>query len=85
MDPIKLLPNLPDWISIPVAITMVALHLGSHLKPVFQNMGVQSQTVKRKREELELLKIQFELTEIKQKLGMPVAEQAKDLMAKIEL
>ena len=83
MDPTKLLPNLPDWISIPVAIMMVVLHLGSSLKPVFLNMGVQSKAVRRKKEELELLKVQHELTEIKTKLGMPVAEEASELIEKI--
>lgn len=57
----KILPTLPSWISIPIIVASIVLTLGPKIFDVFVQLGSETRALKREKDRLELLKLQYEI------------------------
>ena len=65
MDITKILPSLPEWISLPIIVVTALVTLWPKIVTVFKDLNRESRAYVSEKQRLELLKLRYEIEAIK--------------------
>ena len=70
MDITKLLPSLPEWISLPIILMVIIVTLWPKILLIIKDLNSSSRVHEREKQKLELLKIRYEIEAIRKENGL---------------
>jgi hypothetical protein len=83
MDISKLLPSLPEWLSLPIIIVVLIVTLWPKIIQMVQELSSTSRAYAREKQRLELLKLRYEIEAIKKEKSLEKIDE-EELFPNIE-